>query len=263
MPDRFEDTFMGRPNTIRAYRSLYLNHILSLGSDDIPNALNKWKEKGLSVRTRQVLLRLLRDYRKFYNLPPVDIKQYHKMLTREEQQPELVVLTDAQGLALTHICRRVEPKFLPVLLLGLHAGLRRGEVFGLRCGDVDMIKGRIKVSRSYDGPTKNGRTRFVPMSKELVDAMTMGRNVAFRAPEERIFEIHDPNPILRRLCRFIEAPEIRFHDLRHTFATTALERGISPKQVQLWLGHSNVTTTLGIYWNVTQDEVDINKAVGG
>lgn len=263
----FGDTFIGRPNTVRAYKSLFKTHIEPMGNID-PNcptlmnsAMNIWAEKGLAVKTRQILLRLFRNYIQHLGGPKIEIKRFHSLLSRETQQEELTVLNPDQARELVETCKRLEPKFLPILLLALHGGLRRGEIFGLRCGDVDMFKGKIRVAHSYDGPTKNGKTRFVPMSKDLLDAMTVARNLLMRHPEELVFELLDPNPVLRRLCYAIKVEPMRFHDLRHTFATTLLENGVSARQVQSWLGHSSVVTTLGIYWNLTGDEADINEAL--
>lgn len=269
---QFEETFIGRPNTLRAYRSLFKTHIapLNITPEEVKHphwdpkwTLNNWKEKGLAVKTRLILLRLFRDYIKHLGGPTLNIKPLQSIISREEQQAELTVLTPLQAKELMDACKRLEPKFYPILLLALHAGLRRGEIFGLKCGDVDLLRGKVRVARSYEGPTKNGRTRYVPMSKELIEAMTAARNAPMRKPDERIFEIMDPNPVLRRLCYAIKAPIMRFHDLRHAFATLALEGGISPKTVQSWLGHSNVTTTLNIYWNLTKDEADVNSFLPG
>lgn len=266
----FEDTFIGRPNTVRAYKSLFKTHILPLNitSEEVCHphwniqfVLTRWKEKGLSVRTRQILLRLLKAYVAHLGGPALEIKRFHSMLSRENQQEELTVLTPAQVVSLLQSCKTVDPEFYPILLLGVHAGLRRGEIFGLRCGDVDMFKGKIRVAHSYNGPTKNGKTRYVPMSKELTDAMTAARNLLMRPPTERVFEIMNPNPRLRYLLKLNKLPALRFHDLRHTFATNLLENKVSPKQVQTWLGHSSVVTTLGIYWNLTKEEVDINDVL--
>jgi integrase len=174
------------------------------------------------------------------------------------QDEELKVLNNDQSKHLMGICKKKDPKFYPVMLLSLHAGLRRGEIFGLSCGDVDLLKGRIRVAHSYSGPTKSGKTRFIPMSKDLTNVMVAARDLAFRNSQELIFERFDPNPRLRRILRFAGLPKLRFHDLRHSFATLALEAGKSPKEVQMWLGHSSVATTLSIYWNLIDQTSNVD-----
>jgi integrase len=141
----------------------------------------------------------------------------------------------------------MDHSFYPVLLLGLHAGLRRGEVYGLEGADIDYSKSRIRVSRSYDGPTKSGKSRHVPLSMELSQTLA-------NMPAGRMFKVSDPNPRLRRLCKSAGLPRIHFHTLRHTYATLALEAGTSPRLVQNFLGHASLTTTLNVYWSVLDPE---------
>jgi integrase len=225
--------------------------------------IKTWEDGGLSVRTRQSLLRILSKYVKFCGGPTLETKRFSRLLERSEQQAELTVLSKDQAGELMKACKRLEPKFYPILLLALHAGLRRGEIFGLRCGDVDVFKNRIRVAHSYDGPTKNGKTRYVPMSEELIKTMTDARNLLMRPVNERVFEISNPNYTLRRLLGHCGYGDIRFHDLRHTFATLALEDGVSPRIVANWLGHASVYTTLSIYWNLSKDEANINDFLPG
>ena len=96
------------------------------------------------------------------------------------------------------------------------------------------------------------------MSAELSRALTGARNLLLRDPTEKVFEQFDPNPILRRMCVHAQVPRIRFHDLRHTFASLALTNGVNAKQVASWLGHSSVVTTLEIYWNLTSEEAALD-----
>jgi integrase len=65
--------------------------------------------------------------------------------------------------------------------------------------------------------------------------------------------------------RRADLPRIRFHDLRHTCATTLLGSGINPKQVSEMLGHSSITVTLGLYGQVLphmhQQAADVMDAI--
>jgi len=267
----FTETLTGRPATVKTYKSLFKAHI-EFPCGEEPNwknwtrestlfMLTKWEQKNLSKNTKITLIRLLNRYIKFMGGTDIDTKQYIKSLKRSEQQTEVLALNAEQSLTLMKITQRLEPKFYPVMLLALHAGLRRGEIFGLRCKDVDVLNGKIKISHSYDGPTKNGKSRIVPMSPELTKTLIKTRNVLLSNPNEKIFEQFDPNPILRRLCAHAKIPILRFHDLRHTFASLALTnktKRIHAKQVSAWLGHSSVSTTLDIYWNLTNEESKID-----
>jgi integrase len=264
---QFEDTLHGRPNTIKTYTSLYRNHIeptdyepdwTKWNDESTQIMLGTWDQRGLGRSTKITLIRLLAKYIKFRGGPEIQTAKFIKALERSEQQRETTTLTPAESSSLMKRAKTAKPEFYPVLLLALHAGLRRGEIFGLRCKDVDVLNGKIMVSHSYDGPTKSGRSRVVPMSAELADALTDTRNLLLRGPDEKVFEQFDPNPVLRGLCRKEGIEPIRFHDLRHTFASMALTSGVNPKQVSTWLGHSSVVTTLSIYWNLTTEKANLD-----
>ncbi len=263
----FEDTFYGRPNTIRTYKSLYRNHIeprdycpdwTKWNEESTQIMLAEWDRRGLGRSTKITLIRLLVKFVKFKGGPDIEAAKFIRGLERSEQQREVTTLTRAQSSSLMRQAKEANPEFYPVLLLALHAGLRRGEIFGLRCRDVDILNGKIMVSHSYDGPTKSGKSRVVPMSAELASALTGTRNLLLRGADEKVFEQFDPNPTLRGLCRKVGIKQIRFHDLRHTFASLALTKGVNPKQVSVWLGHTSVVTTLSTYWNLTTEVVNLD-----
>lgn len=263
----FEKTFQGRPNTVKTYKSLFKKHIQPMNqqvdwknwnNNLTNNILNTWNNKNLSKNTKIILTRILSQYIEFMGGPKINTQKIIKSLKRSEQQSEVKALSKEEVSKLTEITKLLDQKFYPVLLLALHAGMRRGEIYGLRCGDIDILNGKIKISHSYNGPTKNGQSRIVPMSKELTNVLTGARNSLLRNPNELVFEKFDPNPKLKRLCKHAKIPQIRFHDLRHTFASLALENGINPKQVATWLGHSSVSTTLNIYWNLTNEKADLS-----
>jgi len=173
------------------------------------------------------------------------------------QDKEAKALTKEQSKALLEAAKGTDV-YLPCLL-ALHTGMRRGEVFGLKWADVDICKREIKVQRSYNGPTKNGKTRLVPISSLLEEIlldnypMTPDNSSKMSVIPKQF----DPNPGLRAACRRAGIEPVNFHALRHTFATMALEAGRSPRKVQQVLGHSALSTTLNIYWSVSQEKLDM------
>ena len=77
----------------------------------------------------------------------------------------------------------------------------------------------------------------------------------------------DPAAVRKRLQTVLDRAEckrLRFHDLRHTFATRGLENGITPKVMQELLGHTSITMTLDIYSHVLPDKKasEIQKIAG-
>ena len=245
----FEKTFIGRPNTLRTYKGLYRNHIKDLFTNEQINnwkpeylniAVNTWLDEELSPNTIESLIRVLSKYLKFNGLN-IDTSEIIKKIKRLHQQPKVNALNFQESEILMKECLHTDLEYYPILLLGLHAGLRRGEVFGLTTNDIDILKNQLLIQRSYDGPTKSGKSRTVPISAEL-NEFFVKRNYII-GENRKLFKVFDPNPKLHKLCDRARIKKITFHDLRHTFATLALEHPVSPKAVQLWLGHKSLKTT--------------------
>jgi integrase len=168
----------------------------------------------------------------------------------------------------------------PAVLVAATTGLRRGELLGLRWSDVDLDRGRAAVRqtllavrdvdaavgthRPVFGTPKTDRERTVPLpartvaalrahrKRQLADRLVVGpdytdHDLVFAEPDGQ--PIHPERFAKRFRVRVAQAgvPVIRFHDLRHTWATLALQAGVHPKVVQEVLGHSSIAITLGIY----------------
>ena len=159
----------------------------------------------------------------------------------------------------------------------LTTGLRRGEICGLKWEDFDETAGTLKIRRTiheerggrltpWDTKTAAG-TRTIILPPSTVELL---RERKKHALTEWIF----PNPLQperpprpsaayeRRKCLLKQAglPEIRFHDLRHTFATNALAHGMDVKTLSTILGHVSSATTLNTYSHIT-DEMRRRAAV--
>ena len=217
----------------------------------IANLQKRCEENELAPRTIQSILRLAKRYLAFKGMD-IDISHALKVQKSRLQQEAPKALTrEEAGRLKKEILKH--PK-AGVYLLGLEAGLRRGEVFGLDVADLDPQLRFAIIRRSYDGPTKNGKARKVPLSSSVVTAL---RGDIKRAPG-RLYARFDPNANLREMCERAKVTEITFHSLRHTFATLALEAGKSPKLVQTTLGHTNLSTTLDIYWSTSNDILELD-----
>lgn len=143
-----------------------------------------------------------------------------------------------------------------LLTTAAFAGLRLGELRGLRWGDVDVAKRLIHVRRAYtmgseDAP-KSGRVRAVPMIDPVADALqdlparqrlTGEEDLVFGTPEGGYLE---DSALRRRYYAALKAAglrHLRFHDLRHTFGTLAVQ--VFPlSDVQAYMGHADIATTM-------------------
>ena len=162
----------------------------------------------------------------------------------------------------------------------LTTGLRRGEICGLKWTDFDEAEGKLNINRSIDlrngeimiGETKTGKGRrcfYLPVSTANVL-----RERKKNSKSEWIFtDLLNPElPIappaayrkMKQLLQKAGLPNMRFHDLRHTFATHALTSGVDAKTLSGILGHSNATVTPEIYTHVTTDmQQRASDIVGG
>ncbi len=148
----------------------------------------------------------------------------------------------------------------------LATGLRRGELLGLKWEDVDLPHGSIHVQRQIyriDGEvvelplkTKNAY-RTLPLSADAIEVLKEQQRKSGESPY--VFPSATGGPIspdsvlhmLHRVLKRAGLPKVRFHDLRHTFATLALQNGVDIKTVSGMLGHYSAGFTLDTYTHVT------------
>jgi integrase len=146
-----------------------------------------------------------------------------------------------------------------VLTAGM-SGLRRSELLGLRWRDVDWRAQRIRVRNTYvlgehsvDGKSDLSTRRSVPMADRLARELDgWSRRTAFNADDDLVFahpETGNPldgSKVSRRFkaaCRAAGVRPVRFHDLRHTFATRLAAAGVPLRTIQEYLGHADAKTT--------------------
>ena len=151
----------------------------------------------------------------------------------------------------------------------LTTGLRRGELLALQWDDLDFktgtltvnkqvyeVKGRLQVSI----PKTRASIRRLVLPPGVVEVLRQYRETVdsrwmFPSPVKEDMPM-TPGAVRRRLQIILEragCKRIRFHDLRHTFATLSLENGMDVKTLSAMLGHVSAATTLDIYTHVTGD----------
>jgi integrase len=161
-----------------------------------------------------------------------------------------------------------------LVLTAVSTGVRLGELRALRWGDVewDREKPRLCVRRSvtkngvFQVPKTKGSTRKIPIGARLRTALLEHRmSSRYKDESDLIFPngkgapldghnlaVREFKPALRRAG----LPSIRFHDLRHTFATLLLERRVPVTVVSKMLGHASAKMTLDTYSHLLPDSLD-------
>ena len=192
---------------------------------------------------------------------------------------EKQVLCDSQLNAFLDMIKR-EEYWGDLFYVEVMTGLRRGEICGLKWSDIDFGANTLRVQRSVSvkrgggvliGETKTDTgTRTIVMPPSVADTL---RNRKQTAVTDWVFPnyLHPEMPVhpeaayrrLKIILKHAELPMIRFHDLRHTFATHATDGGVDPKTLSGILGHTNASFTLDTYTHVTTDMQKKASAVVG
>jgi integrase len=170
-------------------------------------------------------------------------------LSREEAR---ILLTTAESLAKEGNPR--DEMIAVAVALGIYAGLRAGEIFGLRWRDVSFSSRLLTVSRSFSRTTKSGLTRHVPLNRELSEYLTVWRLRCPKSPDDLVCPSLDgkvwtiPKQAPRDLPRLylaasLPVPSAPWHCLRHTFASLFMMSGGNILTLRTLMGHSDVAQT--------------------
>lgn len=159
----------------------------------------------------------------------------------------------------------------PLLLTAATTGMRRGELLGLRWGDVDWNARRIWVRRSIgpggvvQQPKTKGSVRAIAMPATLASTLKRHRMASsFKQPDDLVFPSETGTPLdgrnvarryLDPALRKAGLASMRFHDLRHTYASLLIAQGEHPKLIQEQLGHASITITLDRYGHLMDQSV--------
>lgn len=187
-------------------------------------------------------------------LPSLKAKEM-KVLTKEEMQRFLI--------------QAKEEGMYEMFLLELTTGMRRGELLALQWSDLDFKTGKLRINKqvytirgklTVNEPKTKAAIRTIILPPAMLELLQEYKKQIFSEwmfpsrikPEQPV----DPGYIRKRLQIILEragCKRVRFHDLRHTFATMSLEHGMDVKTLSTIIGHVSSSTTLNIYTHITSD----------
>lgn len=263
-----------KPTSVRFYRSNLRTHILPVIKNQIVEEFNRnhckdiikaLREKNVSravmkgaLRTLSALLSHAVDHGAIRANPALRLGKFVKMVpgTVEHVKPLTAVQTE-QLLAAT---QALDTDLWLLVLTAVRTGLRMGEIIGLQWGDLDLdakaLWVRRAVSFGYLGTPKNHQQRRVDLSTKLVEALSKRKGISPVAGDDWVFpeaegRRWDESRLRKRFARIRRRAELgrdlRFHDLRHTYASLLLERGVSIIYVKEQLGHGSIKLTVDTY----------------
>ena len=132
----------------------------------------------------------------------------------------------------------------PLVLIALNTGVRRGELFSLRWSDVDLSHKLMTVEG--DG-SKSGQTRHIPLNREALATLKEWRkqsHAGYVFPGKDGGRLDNVNTAWAALLEEASIKAFRWHDLRHTFASRLVMKGVPLNTVRDLLGHSDIKMTL-------------------
>jgi integrase len=237
-------------------------------------AATELRAKGLSEKTIAGALATLQSVVRFAIRNGWIVQNpVEKLEASERRRPER---RRQRVLGRTEIDRLLDvcaPRYTPMIATSLSTGLRTSELLGLIWSDIDLRQGQLHVSaqlsRAHRGqparrvaPKTRAAVRDIPLAPQLVDLLTDYRDWEDCFEASWVFGTGKGTPLghrnverraLRRAAEKagLEAagwPPLRFHDLRHTFAShLIIDLRLDIAQVSRILGHARITTTLDIY----------------
>ena len=202
-------------------------------------------KKGLSVRTANYYTRILTTmFRKAAEWELVDesvVKKLARCKKIKGENKRLRYLTEEEAERLIECC---EPTYLkPIVVMALNTGMRIGEILKLTWPRVDIKNGIILLDK-----TKNGERREIPVNETLRRTLaTLLRHI------KTDYLFYNPNTLLpydrlknswKTACKRAHIMDFHFHDLRHTFASWLVMRGVDLTTVKEILGHKDIGMTL-------------------
>jgi integrase len=227
-------------------------------------------EQGLCHKTIKDILIVLKMVLKFGAKNKwLEYQAFDIQFPTEREKHDVEVLSRAnQKKVMNYIQEHFTFRNLGILIC-LSSGIRIGEVCALNWEDIDTDRGIISIKRTIqriyvieenirkteiilDTPKTKNSIREIPMSRDLLRILKPIKKIVNNSffvltNDEKPTEPRTYRSYYKNLMRELNMPELKFHGLRHSFATRCIESKCDYKTVSVLLGHSNISTTLNLY----------------
>lgn len=279
-------------STLSAYSLIVENHLLpefgdktSISETDVQEFTLLKHQNGLSSKSFKDILTVLKMIVKFgikHNF--ASTINWDIILPKETPKESLEVFSiETQRKIMNYTLTNFTFKNLGIYLC-LSSGLRIGEICALQWKDINITSGFISINKTIgriyksnntslkrteliiDTPKTKNSIREIPITIDLIRILKPIKKVV--NPDYFVLT-NDCLPIeprtyrnyYKRLMNSLNIPKLKFHGLRHSFATRCIESNCDYKTVSVLLGHSNISTTLNLYVhpNFDQKKKCINK----
>lgn len=266
-----------KQSTYAAYVLVLENHILPLFGDCevlseklVQEFVLQKLDCGLSIKTVKDILIVLKMVMKFgVKNEWMSYCEWDVKYPTTETNKEIEVLTVAHHKKILDFIKQNFTFRNLGIYISLTTGLRIGEICGLKWSDINTDNGTITVNRTIERiyivegerkhtelvintPKTKNSCREIPMNKELLAMVKPLKKVVntdfyVLTNEDKPTEPRTYRNYYHRLMARLGIPRLKYHGLRHSFATRCIESNCDYKTVSVLLGHANITTTLNLY----------------
>lgn len=273
-----------KQSSMAAYLLLLNKHILpefgdctELPEHEVQSFVLRKIKGGISAKTVKdilIVLKMIVQYgakNGWINNYSWDIKY-----PANEQKKELDVMsTDNFKQILAYLQKNFTFQGLGIIIT-MNTGMRIGEICGLQWGDIDLDTNCISVQRTVERiyimegdkkftklvintPKTQNSCRQIPMSKDLLALVkplmkVVNKSYYVLSNSDKPIEPRTYRNYYKDLLAQLGIPDLKFHGLRHSFATKCIEAGCDYKTVSVLLGHANISTTLNLYVHPNADQ---------
>ena len=273
-----------KKSSFAAYSLILTNHLIpafgameDIREEDVQKFILEKLDSGRGSKTVKdmlIVLKMVMKYAAKHEYMPY--RQVEARFPTGRERTELPVLCRAdQKRMMKYMTDNFSFRNLGVYIC-LSAGLRIGELCALKWENLDVVRGVIVVEKTIqrvyfvddgerhtelliDTPKSANSIREIPMTKELLRMVKPFRKIvnpsyfiltnSSRPTEPRTYRNY-----YKKLITEIGIPPLKFHGLRHSFATRCIEGRCDYKTVSVLLGHSNISTTLNLYVHPNIDQ---------
>lgn len=250
----------------RKVADLTVSHVASMVSELVGKGYKAWTIRGDLTALSRLMQYAIREGMRSTN-PVKDLDKNER--PKSDARPLRILDRNEIGLLLN----AASPSYKPILTVALFTGLRRGEILALEWSDVDFEKGKIHVRASK---TATGVRSVVAVAAVVRTLSALSLSHHTRQSEtgvaaRLVFSTGLGNAlgarnVLRSHYTAVERAgieSVRFHDLRHTFASILIDQGHDVAFVSAQMGHSKISTTWDIYghlWDAEAKEERMREA---
>lgn len=268
-----------KPSTQDLYRNYTKVHLgeikrkvaKDLKKRDIENLILEIKRKGLSNKTINAIITFLMSVLN-YAVESGYLKSnpVPKIKKLPQVKPQMHYLNEKQLEVFLKLAKETDARFYPFFAAAVFTGMRRGELLGLEWADVDFKRAKIRVNKQYykgvKQSTKTNRERVIDIPPNLLEILREHKrdtkvlsklvfpNLSGQPIHAYYMEEKHFHPLVERCNEVLDEEnqieKLRFHDLRHSYASYLLSSGVPVRYVQEQLGHASAKMTLDVYTSV-------------